>query len=214
MRHCLLVMLVLSFVRLSAAQDTAKPNQWRGLVLDEASAEQAIQALGRPSSDKQDGVFARPIQRWFRPDLAKKIFRCLTFKEVEGFNQVKLYLLDGKLAVVQLWVKSDLRPTALGNIYGLEFQPMMGGLEESMGIVDRHQGRAYPKRFPSFYNVVAVAPGAVVNASISNSSVGAILSQSLGSGIDAAGGGFPGKVTEIQLISRRLEEKGGAELLK
>lgn len=76
------------------------------------------------------------------------------------------------------------------------------------------QGKAYPKSFPGFYNVVAVAPGAVVNAYVSNSSIGAILSKGLGSGIDTAGGGFPGKVTAIQLLSRRLENRAGGELLK
>jgi hypothetical protein len=207
-------MLVLSLIGFGMAQDAAKPNRWRGLTLDEASAEEAIQTLGKPANDKQDGVGVHPLQRWFRPDLTKKIFRRLSFKEVEGFSHVDLYFLDGKLAVVQLQVKAELRPTALGNIYDLEFQPMMSGLEESTGVIERHEGKAYPKSFPDFYNVVAVAPGVVVNAYVSNSSVGAILAKSLGSGINTAGGGFPGKVTAIQLISRRLENRAGADLLK
>jgi hypothetical protein len=214
MQRYALVILALGLALPGKTQDAAKPNQWRGLALDEASAEQAIQILGKPAADKQDGVAVRPIQRWFRPDLGKKIFRCLSFKEIEGFNHVDLYFLEGKLAVVQLQVKADLRPAALGNIYGLEFQPMMSGFEESMGVVERHQGKAYPRSFPDFYNVVAVAPGVVVNAYVSNNGFGAILSKRLGSGIDTAGGGFPGRVATIQLMSRRLENRAGSDLLK
>jgi hypothetical protein len=184
------------------------------LVLDQSSEDQAIQVLGKPAADKLDGVAVRPIQRWFRPDLGKKIFRDLSFAEVQGFSHVDLFFLDGKLAVIQLQVKADVRPTALKNIYGLEFQPMMSGFEESMGVVERNQGKAYPKSFPMQYHVVAVASTAVVNAAVINSGAGYALRQTLGSGIDTAGGGFPGKVETIQLISRRLENRTGEDLLK
>lgn len=214
MRQCLLTMLILGLGGSNLAQDMAKPNQWRGLMLDEASEEQAIQTLGKPAADKEDGIAVRPIQRWFRPDLGKKIFRRLSFKEVEGFRNVDLYFLDGKLAVIQSQVRADVRPTALKNIYGVEFQPIMSGFEESMGVVERNQGKAYPKSFPIQYNLVAVAPRVVVNADVLNGGFGAALQKSLGSGIDTAGGGFPGKVATIQLISRRLEDQTGENLLK
>jgi hypothetical protein len=214
MRRLRIAFLSFGAVACALSQEGAKPDQWRGLRLDESSVDQAIQALGKPVSDKQDGAAIRPIQRWFRPDLGKKIFRDLTFKEVEGFGRVDLYFLDEKLAMIQLQVKSGVLPTALQNIYGLEFQPMMSGFEESMGVVERHQGKAYPKSFPSFYNVVAVGPTAVVNAYVRNDGIGAVLSKSFGSGIDTAAGGFPGKVGAIQLISRRLENRAGTDLLK
>lgn len=214
MQRHVVMMLMLGVTPFGLAQDAAKPDQWRGLILDQSSADQAIHVLGNPAADKFDGVAVRPIQRWFRPDLGKKILRDLSFKDVEGFSHVDLYFLDDKLAVVQLQVKADIRPTALKNIYGVEFQPMMSGLEESMGVVERNQGKAYPKNFPLQYNVVAVAPTVVVNAAVINGGIGRVLNQTLGSGIDTAGGGFPGKVERIQLISRRLENRAGADLLK
>ena len=108
-----------------------------------------------------------------------------------------------------------IRPSALGNIYGLEFRPMVSGFLESgsRSAFERHQGKVYLKTFPSTYGLVAVGERSVVSAQIQNAGLVSILKQSTRT-FDTADGGFPGKVGLIQLISRKLENRAGAEVLK
>lgn len=205
---------VLLVLAMNAPAQDASPDRWRGLKLDEATPEQAIQLLGKPASDKAERVDAPPIDRWFTPDLKRLKFRTLGYKEIEGFGNVNLYFHEETLAVVVLQVKAEIQPTALANIYGLEFRPYMTGFQESLAVVERHEGKIYPKQFPMMYSLVAVSRTSVVNALIRNAGLGTAFARALGSGIDTAGGGFPGRVAGIQLISRRLENRAGAELLK
>lgn len=205
--------VVTSFWALHA--QTATPDEWHGLRLNESTPEVVISSLGKPDADKMDAIVISPIARWFRGDIKKKLWRNLTYKAgVEGFGRVDLFFEANKLVLIQLQVKASIRPTALANIYGLEFNPMMSGMQESLANVERHGGKAYPRSFPAFYSVVAVAGGSVVNAYVRNDGLGAVLQKGLGSGLDTAGGGFPGRVALIQLISRRLEDRIGADLLK
>jgi hypothetical protein len=47
----LLALLFCATVAVAQQQDGAKPDRWRGLVLDESTAEDAIKVLGQPKKD-------------------------------------------------------------------------------------------------------------------------------------------------------------------
>ena len=198
----------------ASAQEGPRPDRWRGLVLDEATPEDAGHALGKAASDKEDRLFIRNIDKWFVKGLNKKALRKMQFKEVQGFDKAELYFLDGKLVVLQLDFKKEIAPNALANIYGIEFRPYVSGFDESASPRDyeRNSGRVYPKTYPLIYNMVAVSERAIVSADVHNSGAGFYFRQSMGAHDDA--GGFPGKVRQIQMISRRLENHEGADLLK
>lgn len=55
------------------AQDKAKTNQWRGLILDEATPDQAVEILGKLKTDKENQPY-RPLKfnEWF--DVKGKTF--------------------------------------------------------------------------------------------------------------------------------------------
>lgn len=210
------LILILCATAAQSTSDQPQPDRWRGLILNETTPDQAIAILGKPKSDKPDRLFIHEIDKWFEPGLNKKNLRKQSFRDVAGFDRVDLYYRDDKLVVMQLDPeKNPIKPTALQNIYGIEFRPFVGGFRESHNSWDfeRHAGQVYPKTFPESYTLVGVSPGSIVAAAISNTSVGSILRQ-LNHVRDTAGGGFPGKVHHIQLISRKLENRAGADLLK
>lgn len=213
-RTMLLCAALLVLPPVTTAQERPQPHRWRGLVLDEASPGDAIRILGKPVSDKPDRLFVQNIDRWFVKGLNKKTLRKMQFKGVEGFDKADLYFVDDKLAVIQLDFKKEIAPNALANIYGLEFRPYVSGFDESASPRDyeQHAGRVYPKSYPIFYNMVAVSERAILSADVHNSGVGSVLRKS--AGIKDGEGGLPGKVSKIQLISRRLENREGADNLK
>lgn len=197
------------------AEERPQPDRWRGLILDQSTPEDAIEALGKPKADVKDRLVVPVIEKWFDPRLKKKVLRRLTFKGIQGFRRVDLLFRDDRLVVIQLFLKDTIMPTALGNIYDLEFQPMVPGLMEGMfpDDVERHKGVAYPKRYPPFYSLVAVTRRSVVSAAVKNNSMGGLMRGAL-LGVDPAGAGFPGVVATLQLISRSLENRAGESLLK
>jgi hypothetical protein len=194
---------------------TVQSDRWRGLVLDQSTPTDAKSILGTPSSDKPDRLFIQHINKWFRSDLRKKTLEKMAFKRVQGFDKVDLYFLEGKLVVIQLDPSEKIAPTALPRIYGVEFTPFISGIDESFSPrqFERNQGKVYPKTYPDSFSLVAVTPSSVVSAFVENIGLGSMMKQTMGI-TDTAGGGFPGKVGQIQLVSRTLENREGADLLK
>jgi len=92
-----ILFLTLFFSANAFAQQT---NQWRGLVLDQATPEQALETLGKPKVDKPAAKF-RPMKydEWF--DYKKTSFRMLEFDKIEGFSKVKLFFLEGTLRAIR-----------------------------------------------------------------------------------------------------------------
>ncbi len=171
--------------------------------------------FGEPESDKPDRLFIYRVDKWFQPGLNKKVLQKQSFRKIESSDRVDLYYKADKLVVIQIDFAKQPPPTALQDIYGLEFVPYVGGLDEGWlpNDYERHKGRVYPKTYPDSYVLVAVAPSSVVPALIDNVGFGSMLKQSMGVR-DVAGGGFPGKVRMIQLLSRTLESRSGEDLLK
>ncbi len=196
------------------AEDRPNPDRWRGLVVGESTFANCTDVLGKASEDKPDRLFLHPVDKWFVPGLNGKVLRKASYRGVPGFKRVDLYFRSERLVVIQLAPEETIQPSALPGIYGVEFRPFVSGFLEGMsGDIERHKGEAYPRTYPSEYSLVASTPKAVLKANVSNSGIGAIMRKSMGA-VDTAGGGFPGKVVLIQLISRQLENRAGSDLLK
>jgi hypothetical protein len=91
-------LLFIIFV-LSAATFGQEPDQWRGLVLDKATPEQAKQLLGAPKSEKTSDKMMAYRNKSLREAGDMVI---LHWEKVEGFEDVKLYFIAGTLAIIQL----------------------------------------------------------------------------------------------------------------
>lgn len=199
-------------------QDRPKPDGWRGLVLDQSSPDDAIRVLGKPDKDKVGSLTIYELHRWVTKKHKEKIYRNLEFKldKKEGVQKATLYFLNDKLVMITLDVKSGMvAPNGLSNIYGISFYPMVSAMDLAMFEKDyeRNQGKIYPKTYPTVYSLVAVSERSFVSAMISNvpSFLGALGKSS---GVPDEPGSFPGKVEFIQLISRTLENRDGADVLK
>jgi hypothetical protein len=200
-----------------AAQDTEgpKPDRWRGIVLDQSTPEDAMRILGTPASDKLGSVTVFRIKDWLSKQAREKVFRTLEFKKPEGIDKATLSFLNGKLVAISLDVKKGIAPGVLSNIYGVEFQPAVNAIDIAVRPREyqRDQGRVYPKTYPTVYSMVAVSERSFIDAMVSNvPSVGGAFAKSMG--IPDQPGTFPGKVEQIVLVSRKLENRDGADVLK
>jgi len=216
-RTLITLCLVLSILSVSvyAQSDNAQPDRWRGLILDQSTPDDAIRVLGKPASDRLGPVAVFKIQSWLTKRTKQKIFRTLEFKKPEGIDKAWLFFLDGKLVAINLDMKKGISPAGLSNIYGIEFQPMVGAADVGFRPRDyeRNQGRVYPKTYPTVYSMVAVSEKSFVDAMIANvPSFGGALTRSMG--IPDQPGTFPGKVEFVTLVSRTLENRDGVNVLK
>lgn len=208
-------MLFLLFSVFCSAQDKAQTNQWRGLVLGEATVENTIETLGKPKSDKSDQKF-RPIKfnEWF--DVKAKDFRILHYEDkqnINGFDDVKLVFRANKLVVIRLEPKK-LEANALPLAYDSEFVYLSDKFSESMNPNDfeQNRGQSFPKSYPTVYFLTNITPNAYAFAMVANNSFGSILGKSMG--VKDASESLPGKVDMIDLISTSLLSKEGTNLLK
>ena len=78
---------------------------------------------------------------------------------------------------------------------------------------EQNQGRTYPKTYPVVYSMVAVSNRSFIAARVRNvpSFAGAFARSA---GIPDQPGSLPGKVEHITLISRTLENRDGADVLR
>lgn len=206
----LILILVLSFAAFGQS-----PNQWHGLILDEATPEKAIADLGNPKTDK-DGQGYRPLKfnEWF--DVKEKNFRVLHYEnnaKIEGFKDVKLTFRGGKLVSILL-EPEKLAANALSRAYNLEFNYLNRNIDEAFNPnnFERNQGKVYPKSYPTVYFLGHKAETSYLFAMVGNSSFGSILGKSMGVG--DASESLPGKVLMIEYISKKLEETKSKDLLK
>lgn len=205
---------VLAFGVSAFAQETDKPspNRWHGLTIDQSTPEDAIAALGQPVSDKTESFRPYPFEK--RISTKGKTFRQLKFKEIKGLDSARLVFTDDKLIFIALDFKDKIPATAIQNNYGIEFEVKVSQMDVSMNPrnYERVQGKLYPKNFPSGYFLQGMTAEVWIGATIDNSSFGSLM---MGSSRGSTGtGAFPGKATSVIILSRSLENREGADVLK
>lgn len=217
----LLAALILSLLCVPTAfgQEQTKPlpDRWHGFVLEQSTPDDAFKVFGKPSKDSITSFDPNPISHWITKRRKEKIFRSLEYKKpTEGVDKAWLIFLEGKLVSIALQLKGGaVSPNALGAIYGVEFTPVIGqsDLAFSPRDFERNQGRIYPKTYPTVYNLVATSTNSFIAAGVGNvPSFGGALARS--AGVPDKPGSFPGTVVFISLVSRTMENKDGADVLK
>lgn len=208
-RTCALALFLLTTLTASAQQ----PDRWRGLVLDQSTTNDAIKAFGQPKADRLSPLSAVPVEAWVSNKRKEKVFRTLEYKNpAQGVERAWLAFLDDKLVSVMLDMKEGtVSPNALSNVYGVEFRPVFDSLTLALNPRDfqRDQGKVYAKSYPVTYYLTGVSEQSFITAMIVNGvGVGKML------GLPDRQDSFPGKVAFVQLISRTMENRDGAEALK
>ena len=176
------------------------PDSWHGFVLDRAKPVDVIISLGKPSSDKDRGS-------------KEGTWRVITFKKVAGTKEAQLFFHGGVLRAIKLRPQEKIDAAALPNIYGVKFEPKFGEVSGATGPPgdERPEGEVSAKTYPAVYELRAQGARSRIQCLVDNGSPGAIPEQ--GSGIQG-GDGFPGHVTQLWLISLKVDDTAGAEVLK
>jgi hypothetical protein len=199
------LLLMLLFSISAAAQS---PDRWKGLIIDESTAENAIAVLGKPDVDKIDSFRIWKIEDWFTKSIREKKWRRLEYKNVEGFDKVIL-AFDTKLLFIELNPKK-LDPDVLENAYGIPFTATTDKFIRAMEPWNYGRETGRIQSYPMFYYLYAKAPKTYLLADVSNNSLGSLLGpKSVNDDI-----GYPGKVFRLQIISRTRENRDGVEILK
>ncbi len=196
------------------AQERPMPDRWRGIVIDESSPDDAIAKFGKPEKDELT-KFPRGILGDLLTAKAKeKKFRRLEYKDIEGVDKAYFTFSENKLIAIDLDIKQGFSPNSLPNVYGLEFRPVFGTLSTALHPekFERNQGKDYTVRYPTFYHLVTKSEKTFIDAVVENSGFGAVM-KDLGGARDREGN-FPGKVAWVQIVSRTLENRDGADALK
>jgi hypothetical protein len=205
---CLIILAITTI----HSQD-AQPDRWRGFVIDDATPQGVIEVMGKPSSDKIDRLRVFDVDsKWVTKRIEQKIYRKLEYKPAD-LKGATLSFLDDRLVMIELLLKDEVAASALSRIYGIDFLPRISGVDLAIKPRDyeRREGRIYPKTYPSVFSVVGVTDRVFVGGLVGNTAFGKVLRESVG--IPDAGA-MPGKVVRVQIVSRRLENKDGAEALK
>jgi len=205
------LLIVLLFV-LGWPQDKPQPDRWRGLVLNETTPEQAITALGQPKENKPRKIRIQKIGDWLGKPIKQELPH-LRWEDVHGMKSVDAYFLDGKLIALDLWLKAEVRAAALENIYGIEFKHLIsnaGRVFAGPGAYQRDRGDTFSNKDEIDYHVGAKTEQALLVAWC-QVGFGEGLKRAYGAGTDDA---RPGKVSNLQLYSRTLENRDGESVLK
>jgi hypothetical protein len=181
---------VLAINGLAQAENRPQPDGFRGLILDQTTAEDAIRIIGQPAKEEVDRLEVSELGKWLDAKYKEKIFRQLTFKKVGDFHEIRLSFLENKLVMVALDFDKDLEPPKLKNLFGVEFSPVDYG----MGLRDKPEQQPqrlfFARSYPRSYTAVAISDRSFLYAKCSSHNIG-----------------VPGRVDKVFQVSRALEKR-------
>ncbi len=216
-KNIIRLLLILVFSSTAFGQsEKPEPDKWKGLRLDESTAEQVLQKFGKPKSDKIDKVALPAVGKLLTKELKEKKWRVIHYEQIENAKDALFVFGTGnRLLIIHFEPAAALSPQALVNAYQLPFKPVFSGIDQAMSPGDFSRdgnGSVYAKSYPTVYFIVAAADKSFVVAGIGNSSFGAVFKKSIG--LPDSGTTYPGKVYAVELISRTLENKDNVDVLK
>lgn len=221
MKNSLALSFVLVLVFVFAANgfaqtDTPQPNQWKGLVLDQSTAEQVIKKFGKPKSDKIDKVVVPAASVLLTKELKQKKWRVVNYREIENAgNTLFVFDADNRLVIIHFELK-ELTPKAFIDAYGSSFKPVFSGLAQAFSPKDYArdaEGNVYAKSYPTDYYLLGASEKSfVIGGVINAASFGGVLKKAIG--VPDSTLSYPGSVKMVELISRMLENKDYTGVLK
>jgi hypothetical protein len=214
---CVILVLV-CYGSLLAQSDKPRSDGWRGLVLDVSNPDDAIQLFGAPAKDKDKTALEiqRPLS-WLSDKYKQNIFRTLTYKKLHGYKQVQLSFLDNKLVLVSMEAPNAeieepwIDPDDLESLFGANFKPhrrKRGKLPPPAEFQANEPAELKKDDYDYWYDMIAVTENSFIVAVADNYKYISGLFESPDAKkrkqINARGTRYPGYVSEIEIISRRL----------
>jgi hypothetical protein len=232
---CWIAILLFVYVMPLKAQVTAQPDGWRGLIIDVSTPEDAIRIFGQPSSDKSNqSLRLLMVDKWLAGGKYKqKLFRQLTFKKPVGFDEVRLSFLESKLIMIELEPRTGdvpdwFDPDTLAVTFNARFTPQEWHIGKKLPPLTEFQQSMRadpPKKFAEIYDMVAISDRSFILARVDNITARPMGLFTRGCSSCAkeenkkrkerdAGGTFPGQISFVEIISRRLGNDAGIDIQK
>ena len=186
-----------------------KTGQWKGLVIDQSTPDDAKRILGKPDKESDmrlAGTFYIP--KWISTGRKDEKVQTLEYKKVKDFKRVTLQFESNKLVSIYLWFDDTLKltPAQVAANYGIQFFPLLRIFEDLSPdqFVQQHkqrieQGIITPLKFEfgTLYPAIGVTADTFVVCLFSPG-----ILNNAGSTVS-----FPGIATSVILVSRHLEKK-------
>jgi hypothetical protein len=207
------------------AQQTGAPNQWNGLTLDQSTTEDAIRLFGEPEKDKnKQSLEILRATSWLSGKQDEKIYRSLSYKNLKGFDYVKLSFLEDKLILINLESANGLKksvwldPDDLAEIFGIEFKPYARKYGRTRPTPTEFKTNAPSElkegEYNFWYDLMAVGDESFIIAIANNDKnlIGGAVNPNDPTDLKIedrkkeinSKGKYPGFVERIQIISRRI----------
>lgn|GEM_PF-6030960 len=201
-------------------------DKFSDLTLDESSVDHAIETFGAPTSDKKNvAIKFWDGTQWFKSwfiDGNRKAYRRLIYKNIAQYEEVTLYFSENRLVFVSARLKSPfgkntefLSPNSLKEIFDVEFKTFRWAFGRKLppfkSFADFNEHRI-EKGVPFYYLRIGVGDKSVIANLVDNNNphyIGSPVDRVLSSTYSKRDemnsiGEFPGYVSAIHLISRRL----------
>lgn len=201
----LCVMILVSIVGIVFS---AEVNKWHGIILSQTTVEQATEILGKSNKKSLARLSPTLHDKFLTPERKKKIWTRLMYKRKADMKKIELWAdINNKIVMIHLQPKEKIEAGMLPEIYASKIVPWFTGLEVGMFPEDyeEREGNVYAKTYPSVYRLLSENDQAYLEAWVDNVSFGTALKQV--TGVRDTRPGFPGKVSDIYLISKALKVK-------
>jgi len=187
-------------LKILAYANNVKNDRWHDLIIDVSVPDDAIIILGIPDSDESTNLPISKIDKWLTDDIHSKKYRRLGYTKVEGYEDVILVFSANRLVFIQLvprMTPQSLSPDALKSIYGTQFRPVPENFDEITNSQDfENASKEKPtKRYASAYDLIGLAERTFLIAGIINNDPS-----------EKEQNYYPGKVKQIQIVSRSLQK--------
>ncbi len=201
-------------------EENVQPDRWHGLILNQTTPEQAIEILGEPKLRGTNKMHIQKIGDWLSKSAKEKI-PVMQWLNIHGMHGVLLYFLNNKLVAIDLFLKAEVRAAALESIYGAKFQHLISNAKRDFDnsmragngqepAYQRDRGETFSNKNETLYHVGAKTEKSFIVA-LCDVGFKESLKRDLGTGTDST---RPGKVMNLQLYSRTLENRDGEDVLK
>ena len=223
-----LLIVVVCATSSHAQENDARPDGWRGAILNLSTPDDTIRLFGTPAKDKDRTALEmrRPVS-WLSDKYKQKVFRTLTYKKLFGYKQAQFSFLDGKLVMISLEAQNPtdgaqewIDPDELESLFVTSFKPhaRRAGQKLPPPSVFRASAPAELKKddYAYWYDMIAVGEDSFIVAVVDNyQHVSAYTPFGRDPTFEGqkkererinAAGKYPGFVSDIQIISRGLAE--------
>ena len=229
---CIVLLLILAVPTLAQQNFSDFKNEsFENLTIDNSSVEDAIKLLGQPDANKTNIALdfsggSGWFKNWFADFKENKSFQKLIYKKLPNYQEATLHFLDGKLVWVTVSMKNPfigedtpyLSPNRLDSVFDVEFKTFRWAFGRKLPPVKEFEtftGHKLEKDGPFYYLRIGMTEKTIVANLVDNNdenlTAGFLkkkfsLTRKKRAEMNSLGE-FPGYVSTVHIISRRLITK-------